>query len=246
MSFFVMLNVSRVMALLFSGSYTAALCAFLISSAAGIFSFNLISSAESDDKGVPPLVKRSGFYTSLHVIFSSSVMIVAMGVVDYALGASAGAGNRAIELSPIYFISLVAIHPAIEETVFRGLYYKELRNLSPVFAMLLQGVMFALCHDSVGGMFYALIGGVILGALVENTGRVWGAVTAHAAINLRSLLYTTVITSAEIRNFADLIVLVAGLLSLIGIIMIQNGAPIPMLERYENNENPPENGDENA
>jgi membrane protease YdiL (CAAX protease family) len=84
--------------------------------------------------------------------------------------------------------------------------------MSPIFACLMQAVMFAIAHNGVGGMMYALIAGFILGTVAERSNGIAVPAAAHIAINLRTFLYSGVIPETLISTI-DIFVITAGIIS---------------------------------
>ena len=231
-SFIILLIIGRLVNILFtdmlSSSYLTGQLSFILSVAAAVVCFKIMpqditptaNSSDDDYSDVPPAAKRSRTTSLLHTSIAFCTMVALMYVVSYFFGSDKAAE---VKLSPIYLISLIIIHPVLEEYVFRNLYYSELRFLNPVFACLAQSTMFALSHDTVTGMFFALVCGIALGALVENTGRWYCAIAAHAALNLRSLLFSTVLADNPIiRQQIDTAIIALGLASLVLLLVLQN------------------------
>lgn len=230
-SFIILLIIGRLVNILVTDTlgshYLTEQLAFILSVAAAVACFKIMPqditpAGSSDDElsDISPAVKRSRTSSALHTVITFCTMVALMYIVSYFFGS-----DRASEeiLSPIRIISLVAVHPVLEEYVFRNLYYGELRRLNPVFACLAQSTMFALNHTTVNGMFFALVCGIALGGLVENTGRWYCAIAAHAALNLRSLLFSTVLAgSAAIRQQVDAAIIALGLASLVLLLVVQN------------------------
>lgn len=234
-SFVLMLIVSRLTSILLNGvigdTCLETLIPFLLATAVAAICFKVMpqdisGTADDDEDKVEPIVKRNAAYSSLHLIFTIAAMTGIMYIINFITEAAMFSGishTGAIELTPLYFISLVLIHPIIEEYLFRNLLYGELRQLSPIFACFVQAIMFALSHNTVSGMFYALICGITLALLVENTGHYLCAIIAHAAINLRSLLFSTVLENYEVlRSRIDLIIMLIGGIALLLILFIHD------------------------
>jgi membrane protease YdiL (CAAX protease family) len=86
--------------------------------------------------------------------------------------------------------ALVAIAPACEELLFRGLILQGLRTTyGRLQAVALSSVLFAVCHIRIAAaVFPACVAGVILGAIALRTRSTWSAVAVHAGINAAPLL----------------------------------------------------------
>jgi uncharacterized protein len=86
----------------------------------------------------------------------------------------------------------VAVTPAIcEETLFRGWLYGTLRRrMSPVPAIALQAVLFALFHMSPLSIVALAFVGLYLGLLFERTGTLYASMTAHGFYNATIIAVT--------------------------------------------------------
>ena len=194
------------------------LAAFLTASAAGIFFFRMscgsellrlrnlppADTGEEYDPPVPPFPGRdTPFGIVMYILVAAGALIAAM----YAASTLIGGQSSDLPDSRILtaeFVSLVLIHPILEEYIFRWLYYRELRPMHPFFAGLAQAVMFAIVHGSVGGMICALFSGVILAVVLERSGSLSAAVIPHMLINLRSFVYLVWLTeAAQVRMMID-------------------------------------------
>ena len=82
------------------------------------------------------------------------------------------------------FVHHCVAAPVVEELVFRGAVQQLAQPLGKRQAICLQAVLFALQHAGPAGMAYALVCGLVLGALRERTGRVWPGVLLHTLNNL--------------------------------------------------------------
>ena len=210
--------------------------AFLAASAAGIFFFRMSCGAEAfgsgtvpaetsdageDDFRVPPVPPRDTLFGQMmYLLLGTGVLVVTM----YAVTAAADAEAVPVpSVTAADFVSLVLIHPVLEEYVFRRLYYRELRPMQPMFAGLAQAVMFAIVHSSVGGMIYALFAGVVLAFVTELSGSLTAAVGAHMLVNLRSFVCLTWLADAEpVRIALDFGMVFAGFAALL-LLMIRRG-----------------------
>ena len=82
------------------------------------------------------------------------------------------------------FVHHCVAAPVVEELVFRGAVQQLAQPLGKGQAICLQAVLFALQHAGPAGMAYALVCGLVLGALRSRTGRVWPGVLLHTLNNL--------------------------------------------------------------
>ena len=194
------------------------LAVFVIAASAAVILFGVRTyTEEPEDDPVPPLVRKENGRTVLHFIASSAALIVLMFVVaaymngDAAFSDTVTAVGGTPSLAPLSVLSLLIVHPLAEEYLFRRCFYGELRRMNPVFGCMAQAVMFAIAHNSVDSMFYALVAGVILGILAEETGRLWPCAAAHIFVYVRSLVCVTVFAvRVDIRHAMDGVILTAG------------------------------------
>ena len=201
-----------------AGTDAASLVAFLPAAAvaAALFRVRTYTQPPPEEETVGPLVPRPLFVCLLHGAAATAAMIAVMFAVSaltqgqatpYDLPAPSDSRITALTV-----LSLCLIHPVIEEWLFRGAFYGELRRMSPIFAVLAQAVMFAIVHNTVDGMIYALAAGVIIGILAERSGRLWPPIAAHILINARSLVCLTLLSNAPAaRRILDAVLLLAGI-----------------------------------
>ncbi len=83
------------------------------------------------------------------------------------------------------FVLFIALVPGfVEETFFRGYMQRRLlQRWSPMVAILVTTVLFALMHVMPHAMVNAFVIGLWLGVLAWRTGSVWPGVVSHAFIN---------------------------------------------------------------
>ncbi|MBQ3955545.1 MAG: CPBP family intramembrane metalloprotease [Clostridia bacterium] len=172
---------------------------FLLAAAFALFLFRAVRYPEEGETDpVPDLIRKRACRCLLHLAAAVAALVTLMFVVAaYMNGESAYSDTASVagdmpSLSPLSVLSLLLIHPVAEEYLFRRCFYGELRRMNPVFGCMAQAVMFAIMHETVDGMLYALAAGVILGILAEETGRLWPCVAAHMLVNARSLISVTV------------------------------------------------------
>lgn len=85
-------------------------------------------------------------------------------------------------------LSFVVIAPVCEELLFRGLLLRQLRGLGDTSAVVLSGLAFGLFHLNFLQMGYAVLLGMVFGAVVLLTGSIWDTILLHMCINGLSLV----------------------------------------------------------
>ena len=246
MPFMILVIVQRLGILLFGMTALPAvlrdMLAFAGASAAGIFFFRMSCGADSvriagvpvpeteegEEGTVPPFPPKDTLLGRLlYTLVCVGLLIVTMHVVAVTADVPVIEAFEPGTL-PTEFVSLVLIHPFLEEYVFRWLYYRELRPMHPIFAGLAQAVMFAIVHGSVGGMVYALLAGIVLVFVMERSGSLAVAVVSHALVNLRSFVYLTWLADGmfpqaeQVRTVIDFALVSVGFGALLGL-MVRRG-----------------------
>lgn len=158
----------------------------------------------------------------LHLVACVAGMIVIMYMISQMFDTEAVNVERR---SIVGVISLIIVHPILEEYIFRYLFYRELRPMQPIFACLTQSVMFAIIHNTIGGMLYSLAAGLMLVLIYERTGTLLMAVLAHSIVNLRSYLFMTLLSGAEFeytRTVIDFIILSVGIAAALVLMIRRN------------------------
>ena len=220
--FIAMVMVQNLLLLLFgeagvSGTIPS-LVAFIIAAAIAIFIFH-IKTFESPDEEFPE-VKNVGVVGCVMYFFcTAAILIVAMYAVTFVMSNYSATPTK---MTPLYMVSLLVIHPLLEEYIFRGLFYKELRKLSPMFGVITQAIMFAIIHGTIDGMIYALVSGIFLGIAREKTGEIWVPCAVHAFINARSLVYLNwLLDNSAMRRQIDVAVISVGSIALLILILMR-------------------------
>jgi membrane protease YdiL (CAAX protease family) len=100
--------------------------------------------------------------------------------------------ERATDLPDLLLVLLAVTVPVAvgEETFFRGYAYRLLRaRLGVVAAIGTTALLFALVHGLEPGAWLPVLPiGVVLAVLVERSGSLWPAVTAHGVVNALAVL----------------------------------------------------------
>lgn len=224
--FSIMVLMQRVLLLLFGflklSSEPTELLAFIPSALCCVLAFSLIKGRSQSDyeyEEFPLLTKKGIACSFMQTAVALAILVALMYAISFIIDDSL---SDEVSLSVISVISLVFIHPILEEYVFRGLIYGEMRKMNPVFAMLCQSIMFAIVHNTVNGMLYALVAGMVLSVLVEVSGRLSTSIIAHMLINARSLIYMTFLAGKPgIINMFDIMIFVLGAICLVGLGVIR-------------------------
>jgi len=184
------------------------LTAFLAASGAAVLTFRQKTYSSDSDTETPPLVKMTAGMCVMQITVSCAVMVALMYAVSLLInGNEAPAGFTFLSV-----VSILVIHPVIEEIIFRKMFYGELRLMSRVFGCIAQTLMFAILHSTIDGMIYALCSGLVLAILYERTGRLLPCIAAHIFINLRSLLSLTVLAEmTTVIHTLDFVLITAGI-----------------------------------
>lgn len=116
-----------------------------------------------------------------------------------------GFSEVSVELySPPLWLQIAAIGlviPAAEELVFRGLGFARLRDETGFWrAAVVSSLIFGIYHGNVVQFVYALILGLMMCWIYEQTGSLLGPVFFHQAANLLSVVFTEIFGETEVLN----------------------------------------------
>lgn len=93
-------------------------------------------------------------------------------------------GRIALEI-----LALCIVIPIVEELLYRGIVYGRLKDwLGMKTAVVVSAVIFGLIHMNLVQFVYASVFGLLLAWFTEETGDISGAVAAHMAANLTSVI----------------------------------------------------------
>ncbi|WP_353892778.1 CPBP family intramembrane glutamic endopeptidase [Proteinivorax hydrogeniformans] len=88
----------------------------------------------------------------------------------------------------LFFLAAGIMAPLIEEVIFRGLIFKELRGKVSIFAVILiQALLFGFYHLNLVQGAYTFVMGVFLGISLLWTGSIWAPILIHAGNNIFSI-----------------------------------------------------------
>lgn len=88
-------------------------------------------------------------------------------------------------------VALCVVIPVVEEMLYRGIVYGRIRGwLGTSAAVIGSALIFGAVHMNLVQFVYASVFGLLLAYFAETEGNLWGAVAAHMAANLTSVLRT--------------------------------------------------------
>lgn len=90
---------------------------------------------------------------------------------------------------PVLLLGIGIIGPILEEILFRGLIFNELRKNMPTFlAIILQGLLFGSMHMNWTQFLYAAPLGIIFGFIYIWTKSIWSTILVHIFFNSTSII----------------------------------------------------------
>ncbi|TYQ17685.1 UNVERIFIED_CONTAM: hypothetical protein Cloal_0043 [Acetivibrio alkalicellulosi] len=118
----------------------------------------------------------------------------------------------------LLLISIGILAPLLEEIVFRGLIFSELRkNTNIIITILIQALLFGIVHLNPVQSTYAFFLGIFLGFLYVWTKSIWAPVIVHIVFNSFSVISTRL---PEVSTLSIPILVAAFVFSIIGTILI--------------------------
>jgi hypothetical protein len=125
-------------------------------------------------------------------------------------------------------LSSALLTPILEELVFRGILFTNLRQMLPrVWAVLISALLFACVHWNIVQFIYALFLGIVLALLMEHCGHVYAAIVGHITANFIAVIRTETgvldwMVQGDTRAWiVSVLLLVLGVLVLIRAFIIQ-------------------------
>lgn len=215
--FLIMFGTRKLYFLLFGqkGGIVAEIIVYLVSSLIAVLLFiNKKTAPPEENKEYIVLPERrveGKFRKILFLILTVAVLIgleypLLYLLKDYTAGHS---------LSPLYMFAFIILHPFIDEYIFRDLFYKELRCLSPVFGIIVQAIMSALLEDGLEEIITTLLMALILGIVFEKTFSYLIVTVSQIIFNIRVLIYQFVILDSTVTLIADIVIFTLGAAALI-------------------------------
>lgn len=195
---------------------------------------------DEDDDAIPPLTLIPLRHCILSASITLAALIIIMGLLSTLIF---DVIDTTTEISTLSLISIVVIHPILEEYIFRHLFYGDLRRMNPIFAAIAQALMFAIIHNTVSGMIYALISGIVLAITVEQTGSWFNSLAVHSIFNLRTYAYISILADfPDVREMIDLIIVTLGFIATVLFFIIAGRKVLEeKIDTYTANENSDDN-----
>ncbi len=151
------------------------------------------------------------------IVLSINMIIVTM--VNYIFPNMIKEANEITKLltnSNVFFsiLCVVILSPVLEELLFRGIIYDELRTILPATpTILIQALLFALYHGNLYQGIYAFIIGIILGFITYKENNLTLTIIIHSINNALSMLI--------IYNNSTSIIILIFIISLLSIAYIK-------------------------
>lgn len=142
------------------------------------------------------LPKEQPVFKILSILFIGISVILTMSYLNSVLVPSSDAINESLfatDLRSPYKIVLLflstAIVPAfVEEFMFRGMIYANLRPYGRGVAIVISALLFGLMHQNAGQLLYATAAGIVLAVVYELTGSFWCCVLLHFFNNFIAII----------------------------------------------------------
>lgn len=152
------------------------------------------------------------FWMVTQVTASCISMIPDLGWEQHASAAIVDAGT--------YVILTVIGAPLLEEVLFRGVIYRNLKKLWGIgIAIFISSFVFGLTHGNLPQFYVGFMAGLLFGLVYECSGRMWVAILIHAVYNGWTTSMSSIMTVPRwmltpwfliIGNFLVLFVLIFG------------------------------------
>lgn len=107
------------------------------------------------------------------------------------------------------FLAVGLMGPFIEEVIFRGLIYKELRgSLSIIPALIIQAVLFGLYHMQVIQAIYSVFIGIAFGLVFIWFKSIWAPVILHVVYNSTFVVLSRIPEGSFIDQYPNLVFII--------------------------------------
>lgn len=148
-----------------------------------------------------------------------SILVVAQNV--FKMHSASSAMISASQTSMLGIVCGVVFIPILEEILFRGIIFNELRkNLNIILSIIIQALIFAVAHFSLEQGIYTFLLGVTLAAVYTWTESILSNITIHIVFNIFGSLIVPYIMKP--KTSSAIIYLILGFVILIGSLVIMN------------------------
>lgn len=142
------------------------------------------------------LPERWTVFKLLSVLFIGISVILTMSYLNSILFPSSSQTNEALfdtDLKTPYkivlmFLSAAVVPAFVEEFMFRGMIYSNLRPYGKGIAIVISALLFGLMHQNAGQLLYATAAGVVLAVVYEMTASFWCCVLLHFFNNFLAIV----------------------------------------------------------
>ncbi len=204
--------------------YSFAYCATFI---LPVFFYYLISGKKPTEplSLLPTFPEKHAILKVLSVIFIGMSLVMATAYLNSALVPPIdfgdllyGDGMEKPYMIVLTFISTAIVPAFVEELLFRGMIYKNLRPYGRSGAIVISALLFGLMHQNAAQLFYATAAGIVLAVAYELTGSFWSCVLLHFFNNYFAVLQQIWATKYSEEKASLLIVLSELCLFFLGLI----------------------------
>ena len=142
------------------------------------------------------LPERRSVFKILSILFIGISVILTMAYLNSILFPASSQTNEALfdtDLKTPYrivlmFLSTAVIPAFIEELMFRGMVYANLRPYGKGVAIMISALLFGFMHQNAGQLLYATAAGIVLAVVYEMTGSFWCCVLLHFFNNFLAII----------------------------------------------------------
>jgi len=118
-------------------------------------------------------------------------------------------------------ISAGILVPFLEEIIFRGLVFNELKSCMPVsIAALIQALLFGIYHMNLLQAIYAFLIGLVLVYVCIKTDSIWPAIVLHAGVNNTSVVMGRLISAETLYSYGILLCVISLAVMFISLVLI--------------------------
>ena len=128
-----------------------------------------------------------------------------------------------------FIITLLAMGifgPILEEVIFRGIIYKELKKIANYWvAMILQALIFGVIHGNLLQGTYAFILGIIMAVIYDKSKSLVSAIIFHIAFNSASVIMYFAFSEAFLESMTIPLVIGSAVIAAVSSVVFYNSDP---------------------